>query len=140
MTRADAITQARKLRDWRDRPGAGPEGKAAGRALDRLVVTYEITAGDLDEARELEDAIAGAGAEPIRQRPPDIDAAAAVLEQPLYPGRVHLARDHMRSVCGVGPSFVWTFRRDIAIASGQPCPYCLETRVIDARCPERLAP
>jgi len=64
----------------------------------------------------------------------------AVADHAKHPHRVHLAVNSMRSVCGVGPTFVWTYEREIAIRSGEPCPHCMQTGVIDARQPQLKLP
>lgn len=141
MTRAFALARAAKLIAMRDdRAASKTERETASRALDHLVKSFNLAPADLASETLLEQTIANLRTERGQPRGPDVGAVASVLEQPLYPGRVHIARDYMRAVCGVGPSFVWTRSRDVAIASGQPCPYCLDTRILDAFKPEQLAP
>lgn len=64
----------------------------------------------------------------------------AITDHAKNPSRVHLAVNNMRSVCGIGPTFVWTYERAVAIRSGEPCPHCMETGVIDARRPQLKLP
>jgi hypothetical protein len=64
----------------------------------------------------------------------------AISDHAKHPSRVHLAVNNMRSVCGIGPTFVWSFERAVAIRSGEPCPHCMETGVIDAREPQLKLP
>lgn len=69
------------------------------------------------------------------------NATAQVLEDHArHPNRVHMAVNNMRSVCGVGPTFVWTTDRAVAIRSGDPCPHCMETGILDARNPQKRLP
>lgn len=64
----------------------------------------------------------------------------AISDHAKHPNRVHLAVNNMRSVCGIGPTFVWSYERAIAIRSGEPCPHCMQTGVIDARQPQLKLP
>ncbi len=72
-----------------------------------------------------------------RARPLTVEA---LKDHAKFPNRVHLAVNDLRSVCGVGPTFVWSFERGVAIRSGDPCPHCMETGVIDARQPQLKLP
>lgn len=65
---------------------------------------------------------------------------AAIRDHSKHPNRVHLAVNDMRSICGIGPTFVFTTDRAVAIRSGEPCPHCMETGVIDARQPQLKLP
>jgi len=68
--------------------------------------------------------------------------AEVVAAHKAHPDRVHLAIDNSRSLCGVGETgFVWSFERKVAVASGKPCPFCLETGIVDTRNPgARVSP
>ncbi len=72
-----------------------------------------------------------------RARPLPVEA---LKDHARFPNRVHLAVNDMRSVCGIGPTFVWAFERGVAIRSGDPCPHCMQTGVIDARQPQLKLP
>lgn len=66
--------------------------------------------------------------------------ATVIKDHADNPNRVHLAVNNMRSVCGIGPTFVWTKDRHVAIRSGIPCPHCMETGIIDASKPTLRLP
>ncbi len=154
LTEQHGITAA----ELEPRPAEGAAG--AGPIVDWGVGNFsfyvddnvKVHAGPLDFDGSLEDFLrflynkvqgAGAGmpssaAGVKRARPA---TAEVIRDHQAHPSRVHMAINSLRSVCGVGPTFVWTFERQIAIRSGEPCPHCMETGVIDARKPTlRLAP
>lgn len=142
MNKAQAIDKIIKLRALAKDPGSVAEAGSAARVAERMRQRFDVDEHEIRERMELLQAISDVGDEvdayqyddrtySPRLRP----SVEAALDHKRLPFRVHMAVTDMRAVCGVGPTFVWTFTRSIAIASGVPCPHCMDTGVIDARRP-----
>ncbi len=151
MTKERAIEQILRLRALAERPGTRAEGESARDISERLMGQYDVTAEDLRERIELDEALA---AEPPRPGDPNMadypswwprptpryGAGVRATRQSLadhdaFPDRVHMAYNEMISVCGAEPTFVWAFDRAILEKSGNACPHCMAVGLLTTRLP-----
>jgi hypothetical protein len=143
MTREQAARRVVKLRALAERPGSPGEGKAAAELADELVTRFDLGPDELETRERLDEYYAGPdySARPkARGDRPRAAAGAVLVDHEEHPDRVHLAFDHMRSVCGVDPTFVWVRERDKLLTYDDPCLHCLATGMIDTRHPRRRLP
>lgn len=135
MTKREAIQRVLKVRALGRRPGTHFEGAAADQVARHIMERFQITESELAAAAAVEDNEPSAGV--VEQPPQHRRAALDVIlrDHQQHPERVHMAINFMMAICGVRPTFVWTESREIAIASGVPCPHCLDIGITDARRP-----